>query len=109
MKFQSRVHLALALVAIALAAAAASPAAPPDSRFAVTYAHIVEGPAARYLVVRVKGPTKSIRIRVTLLRRTHVSRIAVRTIRTNRRVRVPRLSISRKITTVRVRIVGHVG
>jgi len=109
MKSQSRVLLSLALIAISLAAVTASPAAPPDRRFAVTYAHVVEGPAARYLVVRVKAPTKSVRVRVTLLRRARVSRVAVRTIQANKRVRVPRLSISAKITTVRVRIVGHVG
>ena len=109
MRQHLRAPFDLGLIAVALVAVSASPAAPPDRRFAVTYARIVEGSAARHLVVRVKGPTKSIRIRVTLLRRTHVSRIAVRTIRTNRRVLVPRLSISAKITTVRVRIVGHVG
>jgi hypothetical protein len=111
MKFQSRVLLAFALVAVALAAVVASPAAPPDRRFAVTYARLVEGTPGRHLVVRVKGPrtTKSVRVRVTLLRHTRVIRVVVRAIPTNKRVKVPRLSIPAKITTVRVRIVGHVG
>jgi hypothetical protein len=108
MKASFRYALAVLVLAAGLAVAQAAPASPPDQRFAVTYAHVVDGSAGRYLVVRVKGPTKTVRIRVTLLKGQRVQRVALRLVRTNHRVRVSRLTIPSKITRVRVRIVGHV-
>jgi hypothetical protein len=109
MKPQLRFLVALAAVALGLGAVSAAPASPPDSRFRVTYARIAQGNAGPYLIVRVKGPTRTVRIRVTQLDRRHrVLRVAIRTIRTNRRVRVPRLAIAHLTSIVRVRIVGHI-
>jgi hypothetical protein len=51
-----------------------------------------------------------VRVRVAFLNsRRLVLRIAIRTVRTNRRVVVPGLKFPARATSVRVRIVGHVG
>jgi hypothetical protein len=57
----------------------------------------------RYLVVRVNGASKTVRIRITLVKKGKVTRV-VRTIKTNRRVQVPNLRITRAIRSVKVSI-----
>jgi hypothetical protein len=53
---------------------------------------------------------RTVRVRVAFLNgRRLVLRIAIRTVRTNRRAVVPRLKFPARATSVRVRIVGHVG
>jgi hypothetical protein len=108
MTTRTRYLLAIASLVLCLVMGSVATASPPDRRFAVTYAHVVNGTAGRYLVVRVKGPAKRVRIRVTLFRQKRVERVARRWVRANVRLRVPRLSIPTRITTVRIRIEGHV-
>jgi hypothetical protein len=59
----------------------------------------------RYLVVRVNGLAKSAHIRIVLIRKGHVVKTALRTVRTNRYVRVPNLKVAKTITAVRVTLV----
>jgi hypothetical protein len=108
MKLPFRYSIAVLALVVGLAAIPSAPASPPDHRFAVTYAHVVDGKRGPYLVVRVKGPAKTVRIAVSLLSGKRVLRVARRTVRTNHRVRVPRLSIPTTVTSVRIRILGHV-
>ena len=108
MKTRTGYLLAITSVALCLLASSVATASPPDRRFAVTYAHVVDGGSSRYLVVRVKGPAKRVRIRVILFKGKRVERVAFRWVRTNHRLRVPRLTIPVRITTVRIRIEGHV-
>lgn len=105
------------LTIAAVAAAAALPAqavasrqSPPDTRFKVILARVVTSQSKQRLLIRVKGPTKTVKIRVTLERAPgRVIRAVVRTVRTNRRLLVPRLVIPRTTRQLHVRILGHVG
>ncbi len=57
----------------------------------------------RYLVLRAKGTAKTMKVRIVLVMRTgKVMKPVVRTIRTNRAVRVSKLQISKHVRTVRV-------
>ena len=57
----------------------------------------------RYLVVRVNGSAASAKVRITLVMRTgKATKPVVRTIATNRAVRVANLQVSKHVRTVRV-------
>jgi hypothetical protein len=102
--------IAAAAAAIAASTALAAQQSPPDTRFKVVLARVVTSQSKQRLLIRVKGPTKSVKIRVTLERRPgRVIRAVVRTVRTNRRLLVPRLVIPRTVHRLHVRILGHVG
>jgi hypothetical protein len=59
----------------------------------------------RYLVLRVSGSAATAKVRITLVKGTgKASKPVVRTIRTNRAVRVPNLLIDRHVRTVRVSV-----
>jgi stringent starvation protein B len=103
---------AVVVLAAFLVIAGPASGAPPDARFRVIYARVVDSSTGPHLVVRVKAParTRTVRVRVAFLNsRRLVLRIAIRTVRTNRRVVVPGLKFPARATSVRVRIVGHVG
>ena len=109
MNTRTRYLLALTSLVLFLVASSVATASPPDRRFAVTYARVVPSSSGPHLVVRVKGPAKKVRIRITMLRSNHVLRVASRWVATNHRVRVPRLTIPVQITNLRIRVLGHVG
>ena len=57
----------------------------------------------RYLVIRAKGTAKTLKVRIVLVMKTgKVMKPVVRTIRTNRAVRVANLQISKHVKSVRV-------
>jgi hypothetical protein len=57
----------------------------------------------RYLVLRAKGTAKTLKVRIVLVMKTgKVMKPVVRTIRTNRAVRVSKLQISKHVKSVRV-------
>jgi hypothetical protein len=109
--FSRLLAIAAATAALALPAEAlASAQSPPDSRFKVVLARVVTSQSKHRLLIRVKGPAKTVKIRVTLERGPgRVIRAVVRTVRTNRRLLVPRLVIPRSTRQLHVRILGHVG
>jgi hypothetical protein len=78
---------------------ATSKAAKAKAAYTIRSAKVV----GRYLIVRVNGKTKTVRIRITLITKNGVTRVT-RTIRTNRQVQVPNLRISRAVRTVKVSI-----
>jgi hypothetical protein len=102
--------LVAAIAAIAASTAVAAQQSPPDTRFKVVLARIVTSQSKHRLLIRVKGPAKTVKVRVTLERAPgRVIRAVVRTVRTNRRVLVPRLVIPPTTRRLHVRILGHVG
>ena len=86
--------------------AAVAPAAKPAAKAAalkLTSARLVFKNGKRYLVVRVNGAAKQAKVRITLVMRTgRVTKPVVRTIATNRAVRVANLQVSKHVRTVRV-------
>ncbi|MBA3330217.1 MAG: hypothetical protein H0T39_04975 [Actinobacteria bacterium] len=76
-------------------------------RAAVASARLATLAGQRYLVVRVTGPARSARIKVTLIGASGKALgIAVRAIRTNRLTRVPNLRIGKAVRSVRVAVIG---
>jgi hypothetical protein len=66
-------------------------------------ARLVVVKGKRYLVVRANGSAKTAKIRITLVKRTgQADKPVVRTIRTNKAVRVANLRVDRHVRTVRV-------
>ena len=86
--------------------AAIAPAAKPAAKAAalkLTSARLVFQGGKRYLVVRVNGSAASAKVRITLVMRTgKATKPVVRTIATNRAVRVANLQVSKHVRTVRV-------
>lgn len=86
--------------------AVAAPAAKPTAKAAalkLTSARLVFAGGKRYLVVRVNGSAATAKVRVTLVMRTgKATKPVVRTIRTNKAVRVANLQVSKHVRTVRV-------
>ena len=86
--------------------AATTPAAKPAAKAAalkLASARLVFKNGKRYLVVRVNGSATTAKIRVTLVMRTgKATKPVVRTIATNRAVRVANLEVSKHVRTVRV-------
>jgi len=69
----------------------------------LTSARLVFQGGKRYLVVRVNGSAASAKVRITLVMRTgKATKPVVRTIATNRAVRVANLQVSKHVRTVRV-------
>jgi hypothetical protein len=61
--------------------------------------------AGRYVVVRVNGSAKQVRIRLTLRNaQGKTLKVVFRTVKTNRSVRVPNLKLTPSIRSVRVAI-----
>ncbi len=57
----------------------------------------------RYLVVRANGTAKSVKLRIIVVMKTgKVMKPVLRTVRTNRAIRVSKLEISKHVKTVRV-------
>lgn len=85
---------------------ATTPAAKPAAKAAalkLASARLVFKNGKRYLVVRVNGSAKTAKIRVTLVMRTgRATKPVVRTIATNRAVRVANLLVGKHVRTVRV-------
>jgi hypothetical protein len=73
--------------------------AAPKASYTIRSAKVV----GRYLIVRINGTTRTVRIRITLISKNKITRV-FRTIRTNRQVQVPHLRISRAVRTVKVAI-----
>jgi hypothetical protein len=89
---------------------AAAPAAKAKAKLAkkasLRAAKLVVVKGKRYLVVRANGATKTAKLRIQLVMGTgKVSKPIVRTIRTNRMVRVSKLVISKHVRTVRVSVI----
>jgi hypothetical protein len=86
--------------------AAQTPAAKPAAKAAalkLTSARLVFQGGKRYLVVRVNGSAPTAKVRITLVMRTgKATKPVVRTIRTNKAVRVANLQVSKHVRTVRV-------
>lgn len=109
-KLRTTLTIAIAAVLLATSTAFAAQQSPPDTRFKVVLARVVTAQSEHRLLIRVKGPTRTVKIRVTLDRAPgRVIRAVVRTVRTNRRVLVPRLVIPPTARQLHVRILGHVG
>ena len=91
---------------VAAKAPAAKAKAKATAKLASAKLVVVKG--KRYLVVRANGTAKSVKLRIVLVMRTgKVMKPVVRTVRTNRAVRVAKLQISKHVRTVRVsRVVG---
>jgi hypothetical protein len=82
-------------------AKAKAPAAKKATKLASARLVFVNG--KRYLVVRANGSAKTAKVRITLVMRTgKVAKPVVRTIATNKAVRVPNLQIGKHVRTVRV-------
>jgi len=86
--------------------AAQTPAAKPAAKAAalkLTSARLVFQGGKRYLVVRVNGAAKTAKVRITLVMRTgKATKPVVRTIATNKAVRVANLQVGKHVRTVRV-------
>jgi len=86
--------------------AAQTPAVKPAAKAAalkLTSARLVFQGGKRYLVVRVNGSAATAKVRITLVMRTgKATKPVVRTIRTNKAVRVANLQVSKHVRTVRV-------
>jgi hypothetical protein len=86
--------------------AAQTPAVKPAAKAAalkLTSARLVFKNGTRYLVVRVNGAAKTAKVRITLVMRTgKVTKPVVRSIATNRAVRVANLQVGKHVRTVRV-------
>jgi trimeric autotransporter adhesin len=71
----------------------------------VAKVQIVSMKSGRYVVVRVSGAAKTARIKVTLIgARSKVLKVALRTVRTNRAVKVGNLKLGPKVRSVKVAI-----
>ena len=92
------------------APAAAKAAAAKKARKArLAFARVEMNPLKRthrYVVVRVNGAAKTAKVQIALVRNGKVVRRVVRTVRTNRVVRVPNLKLPKAIKIARVRVVG---
>jgi hypothetical protein len=87
----------------AVAAPAAKKPTAKAAALKLTSARLVFQNGKRYLVVRVNGAAKTAKVRITLVMRTgKVTKPVVRTIATNRAVRVANLQVSKHVRTVRV-------
>jgi hypothetical protein len=96
------VSLAGAPVPAAQTPAAKTPAAK-KAALKLTSARLVFKGGKRYLVVRVNGSAKTAKVRITLVMRTgKATKPVVRSIRTNKAVRVANLQVSKHVRTVRV-------
>ena len=86
--------------------AAQTPAAKPAAKAAalkLTSARLVFQGGKRYLVVRVNGSAATAKVRITLVMRTgKATKPVVRTIGTNRAVRIANLQVGKHVQTVRV-------
>jgi hypothetical protein len=103
-------RLVLALLAVVVACSLPATAGGTSARWGLVYARIVQHGSARYLVVRINEPSPAARIKVALVSGKHrVLRTVARNIRTNKKVQVRRLTISRKIHTVRIRVLHLIG
>jgi hypothetical protein len=111
MKLRRLLPIALAAALLAGSSlASAARLAPPDTRFKLVLARVVTRSGERRLLVRVNGPTRTVKVRVVLARSNGKILVGVtRAIRTNRRLLVPRLAIPRRAREIHVKILGHVG
>jgi hypothetical protein len=86
--------------------AAQAPAVKPAAKAAalkLTSARLVFKNGTRYLVVRVNGAAKTAKVQITLVMRTgKATKPVVRSIATNRAVRVANLQVGKHVRTVRV-------
>jgi len=86
--------------------AAQTPAVKPAAKAAalkLTSARLVFKNGTRYLVVRVNGAAKTAKVQITLVMRTgKATKPVVRSIATNRAVRVANLQVGKHVRTVRV-------
>ena len=86
---------------VAATAPAAKAKAKATAKLASAKLVVVKG--KRYLVVRANGTAKSVKLRIILVMKTgKVMKPVVRTVRTNRAIRVAGLQISKHVRTVRV-------
>jgi hypothetical protein len=86
---------------VAVKAPAGKAKAKATARLASAKFVVIKG--KRYLVLRAKGTAKTLKVRIVLVMRTgKVMKPVVRTIRTNRAVRVSKLQISKHVKSVRV-------
>lgn len=70
-------------------------------------ARLVSSKQGRYLVVRVNAPTRTVKIRISLIQKGHRTvKAVVRTVRANRAVRVPNLRIPKSVRAVNVRVLA---
>ncbi len=70
-------------------------------------ARVVKIKSNRYLVVRVNGPAKTAKLKITLISKVHgkvTSRVVTRFVATNHQVRVGSLKLAPSIRSVRVAI-----
>jgi hypothetical protein len=70
-------------------------------------ARVVKINSNRYLVVRVNGPAKTVKLKITLISKSHgkvTSRVVTRFVATNHQVRVGNLKLAPSIRSVRVAI-----
>jgi hypothetical protein len=84
----------------------ATPAAKPAAKAAalkLTSARLVFKNGTRYLVVRVNGAATTAKVRITLVMRTgKATKPVVRSVATNKAVRVANLQVGKHVRTVRV-------
>src|SRR3954466_15080552 len=105
-----RGRFGLALLALAIVCVLPLNAGASSTRWGLVYARVVERSPARYLMLRINEPGPAARVRVALIAGKHrVVKTVVRTVGTNRRVRVVRLAIPRKVRTVRIRVLRLIG
>jgi len=105
-----RGRFGLALLAVGLVFLLPVNAGASSARWGLVYARVVEQSSGRYLMLRINEPAPAARVRVALIAGKHrVVKTVVRTIGTNRRVRVVRLAIPRKVRTVRIRVLRLIG
>ena len=70
-------------------------------------AQVVKIGQGRYLIVRVNGPAKTAKLKITLISKSHgkvTSRVITRNVATNHQVRVGSLEAAPSIRSVRVAI-----
>ncbi len=65
-------------------------------------AKLVSAKGQRYLLVRVDGSARSVKLRIRLVMRSGQITTVMRTVLTNRAVRIPNLKVSKNVQTVRV-------
>jgi hypothetical protein len=86
-------------------AQATAPAAKPakTAKASLVSAIVVKTKTGRYLNVRVSSSSRTAKIKITLIGKNHkVSRVVLRTVATNRTVRVPNLKLGPSVRTVKV-------
>jgi hypothetical protein len=89
-------------------AQAAAPAVAPAkvvkvAKASLLTAKVVKAKTGRYLQVKIKSSAKSAKLRITLIgQHGKVSRVVLRTVKTNKAVRVPNLKLAPSIRSVRV-------